>query len=557
VFAKGFGKMTAIRLLRADEELCVHERPMNLTQLLQGGLELHRLGMRADAEALYRAALEQDPTSAHGLHFLAVSRMQQGELFDALELAATAIEHSPQSAAALTSFVPTLLKLATELHDRCHEEAAAIAYELLLAVEPNDPAYIADRCAALLHLGRSDEAIETADRILTLDPDHALAHFARGVVLEKLDRYEQAAECFETSLSLGLDVADVHKRLGGVLMAIGRHEQALVHCEQAIALGAADDDALTNRSLVLLNLGRLAEGFVHYDSRLSAGKSVFRAYACPRWDGTRVEKLLVWGEQGLGDQILYASMLPEMTARVGSAVIEVEPRLVRLLARSFPDLSVVAIGRELYAGDVDAHAPIGSLCPHLRASWDAFPRRERGYLVADPARSSALRERLKRDGRTIVGLSWKSQNPKFAKAKSARLIDFETLLRRPDYRFIDLQYGDTLAERAQVERELGLRIEHSEDIDNTRDIDGLAALMSACDAVVTVSNTTAHLAGALGRPTVVFVPFGLARMWYWFRDRDDSPWYSRVRVKRQHSGQSWADLIATTPDIAVLAATAA
>jgi ADP-heptose:LPS heptosyltransferase len=117
-------------------------------------------------------------------------------------------------------------------------------------------------------------------------------------------------------------------------------------------------------------------------------------------------------------------------------------------------------------------------------------------------------------------------------------------LRSPGYRFVDLQYGDTAAEREAVERELGVRVERLADIDNTNDLDGLAALMSACDAVVTVGNTTAHLAGALGRPTFVVVPHGHARIWYWFRDKDESPWYPRVRVRRQQRGQAWPELVA-------------
>ena len=122
--------------------------------------------------------------------------------------------------------------------------------------------------------------------------------------------------------------------------------------------------------------------------------------------------------------------------------------------------------------------------------------------------------------------------------------DFEALLRLPNCRFIDLQYGDTSEERAAVERELGVRVENLPDIDNKEDIDGLAALISACDRVVTVSNTTAHLAGALGRDTTVLLPAGHGRPWYWFKDRADSPWYPTVRLTRQAAGQPWAEVAA-------------
>jgi ADP-heptose:LPS heptosyltransferase len=215
-----------------------------------------------------------------------------------------------------------------------------------------------------------------------------------------------------------------------------------------------------------------------------------------------------------------------------------------LFVRSFPGVMVIACQKELYAGKVDAQEPLASLGRFLRRSWQDFPRRDRGYLVADAARVRTLRQRLASDGRKVIGLSWVSKAPVGGTSKSARLADFEALLRLPDCRFVDLQYGDTSEERAALARDLGIVVERLGDIDNTNDLDGLAALMSACDAVVTVSNTTAHLAGALGRPTFVMVPYGYARIWYWFHDRSQSPWYPRVTVRRQQSGEPWSDVVA-------------
>jgi hypothetical protein len=252
---------------------------------------------------------------------------------------------------------------------------------------------------------------------------------------------------------------------------------------------------------------------------------------------------LIWGEQGLGDEILYASMVPELTELAQSVVLEVEPRLVKLFSRSFAGVSVVGHSHEPYRGPFAAQEPIAGLGKYFRSDWQCFPAREHGYLVADNDRAADLRRRLRAD--IVVGLSWGSQNPKFGKAKSAPLQDFAPVLRWPCCRFVDLQYGDTAGERATVERETGVHIEHLDDIDNTRDIDGLAALISACDLVVTVSNVTAHLAGALGKPTWVLVPSGNARLWYWFKEGEHSPWYPRVRLRRQSLGQSWAELISS------------
>jgi ADP-heptose:LPS heptosyltransferase len=207
-------------------------------------------------------------------------------------------------------------------------------------------------------------------------------------------------------------------------------------------------------------------------------------------------------------------------------------------------MQVVGLGPELYAGRVDAHTPIGGLGQYLRPTLAAFPRRPQGYLVADRVRAAQLRARLAPDGRRVIGLSWRSIAARIGKSKSAELADFAALMQLPQCRFVDLQYGDTRAERGAIARELGVCVEHLDDIDTTNDIDGLAALIAACDAVVTVSNTTAHLAGALGKPTCVLVPFGHARIWYWLKGRPDSPWYPHLRLWRQARTQPWADVIA-------------
>jgi hypothetical protein len=263
---------------------------------------------------------------------------------------------------------------------------------------------------------------------------------------------------------------------------------------------------------------------------------------------------LIWCDEGVGDQVIYASAIPELGPYAERVVVEVDPRLVQLFARSFPNVAVVRAQAAPYAGQIDAQDVTSGLARHLRPSWDSFPTREHGFLKPDRERVRQLRDRIAADGRPVVGLTWISRNTTIGRFKSARLRDFEALLRLPGYRFIDLQYGDTAEERQAIERELGVKVEHLDDVDNMNDLDGLTALISACDAVLTVSSTTAHLAGAVGAPTFVMVPYGRGHLWYWFFDRPISPWYPRLQVRRQEQGQPWSDLItALTPDVAAAA----
>jgi hypothetical protein len=231
-------------------------------------------------------------------------------------------------------------------------------------------------------------------------------------------------------------------------------------------------------------------------------------------------------------------VLPDLRGLVGSLTVEVEERLIPLFERSFPFAEFIAYDhRRLHPGPADAQIPIGGLGRFFRR--EAFAPPADGYLRCDEARAAELRARLD-DGRLVVGLSWHSQNKKLAASKSVRLADLAAALGRPECRLVDLQYGDNDAERAAVASDLGIAVEKLPDVDNTDDLDGLAALIRACDLVVTVSNTTAHLAGAIGAETHVLVASGRGRMWCWLRDRNDSPFYPRVQLWRQPLGQDWS-----------------
>src|SRR5581483_3958702 len=372
--------------------------------------------------------------------------------------------------------------------------------------------------ADLLHaLGRSAEALVSLDRALKLAPGDAAALTAKGLVLADLRRPDEALAAHRAALALDPNRPEIWINAGHVLVELQREHEALDAYAQALRLSPHDPDASFNQGVNRLRLGDFARGWEGYEQRwhTRAFAPLRRSARHPTWNGEPLAgSLLVQGEQGLGEHILFAGLLPDLATRVQNTVVEVEPRLVPLFARSFAGVVVVARGHAHHEPEIGAQIDIGSLGLHLRRDASAFPMRSGGYLRCDPVLAAQLRARLA-DGRLLVGLSWNSRNPKFEAAKSVSLADYAPLLRLPGCRFVDLQYGDTRAERAAATRDVGVIVEHIDDVDNTNDIDSLAALIGACDVVVTVSNTTAHLAGALGKPTFVLVPFGRGRMWFW------------------------------------------
>ncbi len=517
----------------------ITHNPSNVEAHMNLGTALRLVGRPEEAITHYERAIALGPSRADGHMHLGETLQMIGRYRQAARCFEVALSLRPD-------YSEAHMNLGNALQALEQHEAAIRCYEQALVIKPDYAKAHCNLGIALQALDQFDEAIECYRRALALEPNYANALTNLGNSMQALKQYDEAIRHYERALACAPNFVTARINLANTLHMLNRGDEALQQYEQALTSEPGNAEAKWNKSLLLLRMGRFVEGWDAHESRWTGGLkgNVRRPYVQALWQGEYVDGvLLVWAEQGLGDHILYSGMVPELRRCANLLVLEVEVRLVPLFSRSFPDVKVIGLQDELYGGRIDAQAPLVSTGMYLRTSWSAFPRREKGYLFAAQARSTALRERLSCNKRAVVGISWRSQHPLYGKSKSARLIDFRPILEIQDLQAVDLQYGDTLHERSKVERDLGIKIECIQEIDNTNDIDGLAALITACDLVVTVSNTTAHLAGALGKPTWVLVPHGNAKVWYWFQDDADSLWYPCVHVRHQACKQPWVDLV--------------
>ncbi|MGE0719859.1 MAG: hypothetical protein AB7P02_30725, partial [Alphaproteobacteria bacterium] len=262
----------------------------------------------------------------------------------------------------------------------------------------------------------------------------------------------------------------------------------------------------------------------------------------PEWDGGAVDgRLLIWSDQALGVELLACGLLEAAAARAGSAVVECDPRMVPLLRRSVPGITAVSRGPAPSArAAATAHVPMTGLPRLLRRSAGSFPA-HRGYLRADPARTAALRARYRAAGDgPLVGLSWRSANPIVGARKSLGLPAWAPILANPSATFVSLQYGADAAEAASA----GPAVLHDPEINALADLDGFAAQVAAMDLVVTISNSTAHFAGALGKPCWLLLPAGNALLWCWYLCHGDRcPWYPSIRVFPWERDGGWTGTV--------------
>jgi tetratricopeptide (TPR) repeat protein len=492
-------------------------------------------------EHLHEAA-RLNPTS-HETHFgLGNVHWLRRDVSAAAESYRRALALNPESAEAHFS-LGLVLRFAARLQD------AAYHFERAVTLAPAFREAAKECALSQIQLEQFNAALKVVQDALRLAPAAGDLHATLGFVYLKMHRPHAALECYDTARSLGHDDAELWCNRGCVLQELGRIPEALEAYDRAIALQPGFPVARFHRALARLLVGDYANGWPEYETRLVSEEHPRRPGSCPRWDGSALAGRTIWvyGEQGLGDEIMFASCLPELVARARRCIIECNPKLESLFQRSFPQAVVFAaqperpVSEVLNAETVDCEVPLGSLPLYMRRARPDFPP-HRGYLRADPQRVATWRERLSSLGTGLkVGISWRggthvSRSP----LRSIPLPQWSPIFDAAPAQFVSLQYGDNAGELEDFSARQGRRIVHwQEAID---DYDETAALVCALDVVVSVCTAVIHLGGALGRPVWVMVPSNPE--WRYGSAGDGMPWYPSVRLFRQRAFGEWPPVIA-------------
>lgn len=508
------------------------------------GRLLRLQGRLDDAAAALERSLALDPEDAECVIEKAVVAQEQREFDAAFDLLAGVLFRDPHHARAHFEM------------GRMHRMQGALdeAIACQLAAVEADPSHIEAHC----ELGwlynrkqRFDDALEAYEKVLGMEPDNLTAHHNLGHILGKLEHYERALGLLE-KLCAALPTSNSGSWLNyaTALAAHGEIRRAMEIYERVLAVEPNHVIARWNRAHFLLGQRDYVRGWRDYETRfLSEGLGLPRLIPHRPWRGEPLEgkSLLVSAEQGLGDQIMFASCLHDVIARAGRVVVECSVRLEALFRRSFPQVRVIG-GLQAQnppwlqeVGEVDFHAAMGSLPAYLRTREADFPAHA-GYLRADPGRVQYWRQKLDALGPGLkIGLSWRGGVPSTRKRlRSIDLPDFAALCRTPGCRFVSLQYGDCGAEIAAFSAATGIPVAHwQEAID---DYDETAALCCALDLTISVCTSVIHLNGALGRPVWILVPS--APEWRYGYEGDGLPWYPSVRLYRQEERASWAPVFA-------------
>lgn len=548
------------------------QRPIQ-AELAQA-LAFHRAGDLTAAERGYRAVLGAAPEHADAQHLLGVLLHQLGRNGEAASLIAEAISRNGRVAeyhanlglalhaldrleeaeaayrralALREAFPEAHNSLGSALQDRGRLEEAVSHYRRALALRSDYADALTNLGTALRAMDRYGEAEEELRRSLRLNPADPVALTNLGVVLKEMDRADDAEAAHLEALRLAPGDPEVIVNLALLREAQGRSQEAESFYRQAMANGFAL--ARWNLAILLIGQGRLAEGRDLYEARFESRRVLgARSFGVPRWEGEDLtgKTIMVWREQGLGDEILYATCLPELIRRAGHVVVECDPRLVSLFARSFPEASVRAQtldaqGRESPAApDFDLHVPFATLARFLRRGLSDFPAESR-YLAADPLRLDTWRQRVAALGDGLkVGICWRSQLTTGERKKAYTTLDaWAPLFALPGVVFVALQYDARDDEIAAARQTGGVTLHRWADTDLKKDLEAAVALTAQMDLVITVASSVGEFAGALGVPVW---RFGGSHDWT-MQGTGARPWFGCMRIWCARPGEGLADVL--------------
>jgi len=570
---------------------------------IEEALRLHRSGQLQDADKIYRDILDDDPTHCSALHLAGLVKYEEGDFPEALRLVAAALKGNCGSADLLMDHGAILYALkrfdeALSQFDQLLDESAGDArlhynrgnalkglgryeealasYDRALEIAPDLLVAHQNRASTLAGLNRYEEALAAYDRVLQsaglsarisllMDrsrilgrikryeeawagyeevlahrPDDVEALTQRGVLLTEFGRPDEALAQYEHALRVNPDCVDAHLNRGNALGAMNRLNEALQSYDEALARDPQHADANFNQALVRLCLGDFRAGWRQYEYRWKREKyaTARPVYPRPMWSGkedVRGKTILLCAEQGLGDAIQfarYATVLAKLGAKV---LIGAHRPLVPVLATVPGVTAVIPDGEEL--PHFDFYCSLLSL-PLAFSTQPATIPADIPYIRARDESVAKWRHKLPANGRVRVGICWAGTGEHSNnRNRSMTLERFAALLSIPGVDFVSLQkeVGDVEAAVLQHFDVTQLGQEFS-------DFSDTAAVVALLDIVISVDTSVAHLAGAMGKATIVLIPF--APDWRWMLHRTDSPWYPTMRLYRQSKIHDWSGPIA-------------
>jgi tetratricopeptide (TPR) repeat protein len=500
----------------------------SIADLIASATELHNRGQFAETMRLCRQILAIDRDNPEARLLLGSVASNMGDVAAARGHLERAISSRPQDPRPWVIISQNFLRTADY-------EPALGASERAIEIAPNFPPAHLTLGHALASQRKFDLAESAFRRALEINPAYFDAEANLGSCLFYLGRLDEALASHQRALAMSPEHPLALKNLAATLRALGRFDDALESYRRATSAAPLFAEAHRDEALLLLLLGRFDEGWSKYEWRWRASTLGAKPIDGKRWDGRPLagRTILLFAEQGIGDALQMLRYVPLVAAKDGRVLLRMPPSLLRLAGAALD--GAVLVSQDADPPPFDCQAPLMSL-PGLFATATSSIPAAVPYIRPPKDSREQWRRRLAGDGRR-VGIVW-AGNPDHENDhnRSIAFAHLRPLLGNKAVQFYSLQVGPSSADLSQTETgiiDLSSRLE---------DFGETAAAIDALDLVITVDTAVAHLAGALGKPVWLLLPY--VPDWRWLLERDDSPWYPTMRLFRQSRRGDWDEVIA-------------
>ena len=518
------------------------------------------------------------PQHAFGWKALAVIFKNKGKIFESLKANMKAIEIDSRDFESHFNLGNTLKEL-----NRLNESLES--YQKAISINPKFADAYNNLGIVLRELNKLDESEASYQKAISINPKFADAYNNLGIVLRELNKLDESEASYQKAISINPKFADAYSNLGFTLREKGRLNESEASYQKAISINPKFAEAYNNLGFTLRELGKLEDSKNSFNKAIELKPDYPDAYnnlsltflmegnfkkayelsewrwktklkignylksTKPNWNGENNSSVFVWKEQGIGDEIMYFSIIPELRNKSKKVIVNCDKRLIPLFKRSFSESIMFESEREkVNENNYDAHIPVASLPFFFRKDLKSFSQTSRGYLKADIKQTLKFKEKLKANKNTkIVGISWQTESIiQMASFRNIHLKDLAIALSVSNIKLLNLQYGDVFKELKDLKEKTNIEIIDLVEVDKTNDIDNLSSLISACDLVVSIDNFILHLAGSLGKKTMAILPFTADARWG--QKIGKSHLYESVYIYRQPKVGDWNTVLKQLKD---------
>ncbi len=434
-------------------------------------------------------------------------------------------------------FIEAILNRGVAYENLNNFEEALSSYEKVLKIKPKFFQVLSNKSAVLKKMGHLNDALLTVKRALEIEPNYAPAYCNQAIIFEELGMLKDSVNSSNQAIRIDPKNEIAYSNKASALKNLNCFDEALENCEKAIQLNPNFYTPLYNRALIYLHLKKYKLGWIDYESRINLARSFYpiSTKELPVWNGLTCNSLLICCEEGIGDEIFYVRVLKNINNDIKKITVLVDKRSIPIMSRSFSKISFLPRDSKVDKNLYDAQILIASI-PKL-LGVNSIIHKEESYLKNNIDLTNKIRVNNQFNQSFVCGLAWRSSEKNGQ--KNIKLRDLEKIITLPNCKFVNLQYGDIESELSQLDKNTQKKLIQVDSIDLFNDIEGLFSLVAACDLVITTSNVTAHVAGAIGKECILLAPYSQGRIWYWHQEQI-STWYPTIRIFSQDSSLSWA-----------------